>query len=262
MVGIARSWMARFPCVVSFVLCGLMCWPLLVSSSPVDPHAVIQRMATSYDRIDDYTAFFFKRERVNGTLLPLEEIELRFQEPFKIYMAWRKPYAGRIITYVEGENNNKIQVNPGGILGFMRLSLDPSSPLATRNSHHTILEAGLRNTIDLIMQQYRLGTREGQGALFLRGHQEIDNRSAYHIELLCHAGRTAGCYAYRGEIWVDKEYYLPIRLDLYDWNNQLYAHYEYRDLRLNPGLGPEAFRLPAVEQIPPSTTAGEEYSDS
>ena len=71
----------------------------------------MQRMASAYDGIQDYTALFLKRERVDGSLLPLETIDLRFQAPFKVYMAWRIPHAGRVIVYVEGENDSKIRVN-------------------------------------------------------------------------------------------------------------------------------------------------------
>jgi len=76
-------------------------------------------------------------------------------------------------------------------------------------------------------------------------------RSTYHLTLLCHADRTAGYYAQRMEVWVDTEHVLPIKLVLYDWDNQLYASYEYQNVRLNPGLGPEAFRLtPVLDEQP------------
>jgi len=49
---------------------------------------------------------------------------------------------------------------------------------------------------------------------------------------------------------VDTEHFLPIKLSLYDRDNQLYAHYEYHRLRLNPGLAPKAFRLSPVADAP------------
>ena len=238
---------------------GLICWPLLVAGAAVNPHIIMEQMAKAYDPIHDYTALFLKRERINGALQQQEVIELRFQEPFKIYMAWREPYTGRIVTYVKGENDDKMLVNPGGLLGFVNLSLSPSSLLATRNSHHTILEAGLQKTIDLIMRQYRRGMREGLVTLAFRGHDQVDERPAYHLEFICQADKAAGYYAARGEVWVDKEHYLPTRLHIYNWNNELYAAYEYHDLALNPGLGPEAFQMSAVPSpspplSPPATT--------
>lgn len=227
-------------------LLGLVYHANLARSAPLDdPHAIVQRMATAYAGIQDYTAVFLKRERIRGELLPLETIEFRFQEPHKVYMAWREPYAGRIITYVEGENDDKIHVNPGGILRFLRVSLDPLGSTAMQKNHHSILQAGLRKTIDLLMQQYQHGTQGGQMTVYFRGYGEVDHRPAYHLEFICKAENVEACYAYRGDIWIDQAFYLPTKLRLYTADNQLYAYYEYRHLRLNPGLSPEDFRIPS-----------------
>ncbi len=252
-----RRWSLRF-----FVLLGLACWPAVAFSDIIDPNVIIQRMAGAYNGIHDYTALFLKRERIKGTMQPLEKIELRFQEPFKVYMAWHEPNEGRIITYIEGENNNKILVSPGGMLRFMRMSLDPTGSMAMRGVHHSVLQAGLRNTIDMLMRQYERGVQRNEIDLHFRGYGEVDGRPAYHLEFICRADDRDGYYAYRGEIWVDKEYYLPTRLYIYDWDNQLYEHYEYHRLRLNPGLGPEAFTISPAEEAQPSTTEIERDSDS
>src|SRR5262249_35215382 len=140
--------------VLTVVLCAGACRSVVAANNTVDPHAIIQRMASAYDGIRDYTALFLKRERIKGTLLPLEHIELRFQEPFKVYMDWREPYAGRVVVYIEGENDNKILVNPGGLLRFIHLTLDPTSSLATRLAHHTVRETGLQKTIALLIREY------------------------------------------------------------------------------------------------------------
>jgi outer membrane lipoprotein-sorting protein len=230
--------------MMALVLLGVLYSSSVAASDAVDPHAIIQRMGRAYDGITDYTALFLKRERVNGTMQPLETIELRFQEPFKLYMAWQEPYKGRVVTYIEGENDNKMLVNPGGVLQFDRLSLDPNSAMATRNAHHTIRQAGLRNTINLLMREYQRGMQHNHMQLTLHGEAAVDQRPAYHLEFIGPQDKNAGYYAYRGEIWVDKEHFLPTKLRIYDWDNQLYEDYEYRQLQLNPGLGPEAFALP------------------
>jgi Protein of unknown function (DUF1571) len=143
-------------------------------------------------------------------------IELRFQAPFKVYMAWCEPYAGRVIVYIEGVNDNKILVNSGGLLRFLCLQLAPTSFLATQNTHHTVREVGLRKTIALLVRDYERGQRAGQVTLSFQGYDEVAGRSTYQLALVCHADKTAGCYAQRGEIWVDTEHFLPIRLSLYD----------------------------------------------
>lgn len=252
-------WCVWLLCVV--VILWVAPGPGRAGSDAHDPHAIMQHLARAYDDVRDYTAVFLKRERINGTLLPQETIELRFQAPFKVYMAWRQPYAGRVIVYVEGENDNKILVNPGGLLRFLRLQLEPTSSLATKNAHHSVREVGLQQTIALLVREYERGQREGQMTLTFQGDDEVAGRAAYHLTLVCHADKTAGYYAQRGEIWVDAEHFLPIRLSLYDWDGELYAYYEYQRLRVNPGLGAEAFRLaPALDAPPPPAQAHESAS--
>lgn len=201
---------------------------------------------------------FYKRERVNGRLLPLEQIDLRFQEPYKIYMSWRHPHAGRTITYVQGENKNKIRVNPGGLWRFLRLSLDPLSPMAMRGSHHSVLKVGLRNTIDLLTRQYQRGVKEDHIDLLYRGNDQVDGRPVYRLELVCRDKANTVCYAYRADIWIDQGHHLPTKLTIYNWDNQLYAYYEYRELKLNPGLKADAFRLSPAPSVSPSTAEAQE----
>lgn len=213
----------------------------------VDPHTILRRMASAYNDIHDYTALFLRRERIDGKLLPLEKIELRFQEPFKVYMSWLEPYEGRTIAFVKGKNDDKLLVNPGGLLTFLRLALEPTSDMATRDGHHSVLQAGLRNTIDHIMREYQRGMEHNQVSVELLGPAEVDGRPVYHLAFTYPADKSAGYYAYRGEIWIDQASYLPTRVQIYNWDNQLYEHYEYRQLQLNPGLDDADFRLPSAE---------------
>src|SRR5262252_1588736 len=136
--------------------------PGLGAGAVLEPQEIMQRMANAYDGIKDYTALFLKRERINGVLLPLETIELRFQAPFKVYMAWREPHAGRIIVYVEGANDNKMLVNPGGLLRFLRLTVEPTSSRASRHTQDTVREAELQKTIAPLEREYERGGRERQ----------------------------------------------------------------------------------------------------
>ena len=43
-------------------------------------------------------------------------------------------------------------------------------------------------------------------------------------------------YAGRLVLWIDDELRLPIQIDLYDHDGNLYEHYEHRDLKVNVGL--------------------------
>jgi LysM repeat protein len=43
-------------------------------------------------------------------------------------------------------------------------------------------------------------------------------------------------YAGRLVVWIDDELQLPLQIDLYDHEGQLYEHYEHHDLKVNVGL--------------------------
>lgn len=248
---VRSSWIASaFPCgwlrILLVILCGSTPALASVGNGMDDPHAILQRIAKAYDGITDYTALFIKRERTDGTLYPVEKIRLRFQEPFKVHMTWVTPNEGRAVTYIEGKNDNKILVNPGGFLQFMRLQLDPQSPLAMGKGHHSIRQLGIRNMIDMVMQQYLRAHEAGDLTIRLHGRDPVDGRPAYHLEFIYPQTKGSGYYAYRAELWVDAQLYLPTKILIYNWDNQLYEYYEYRRLKLNPGLGPEAFELAPV----------------
>jgi hypothetical protein len=48
-------------------------------------------------------------------------------------------------------------------------------------------------------------------------------------------------YAGRFVLWIDEELKLPIQIDLYDHEGNLYEHYEHHDLAVNVGLTPADF---------------------
>jgi len=48
-------------------------------------------------------------------------------------------------------------------------------------------------------------------------------------------------YAGRLVLWIDDELQLPLQIDLYDHEGNLYEHYEHHDLLVNVGLTPADF---------------------
>ena len=100
--------------------------------------------------------------------------------------------------------------------------------------------------IDMVMEQYRRAHAKGDITVSFLGLGAVDGRPAYHLGLEYPKSKKAGYYAYRAELWIDKEFNLPTKMLVYTWDNKLYAHYEYRKLTLNPGLSPEVFQLEPV----------------
>ena len=134
------------------------------------------------------------------------------------------------------------------MLEFMRLSLAPTSFLATQSTYRTILEAGIQKAIELLIGEYERGREHSQFKLALLGSGVVDNRPVYHLEMGFSRAKKDLFYAYRGLRWIDNALYLPLKTKIVDWDDQLYEHYEYHQLNLNPGLGSEAFQLDTPEE--------------
>src|SRR5262249_11735785 len=94
----------------------------------------------------DYTATFLKQERVDGVLRDLETIQLKLRhKPFSVYMKWLEGGdEGRQVLFVEGQNDDKLQVRLGGIKSRLPVvKLKPTDSLAMQESRHPITEMGL-----------------------------------------------------------------------------------------------------------------------
>ena len=78
-------------------------------------------------------------------------------EPFSVYMKWLSGDRGRQLIYVDGQNDGKLLVQPGGIKGRLTgvLSLDPSGTLAMSDSRYPIQTAGLLALAKTILEHQK-----------------------------------------------------------------------------------------------------------
>ena len=96
--------------------------------------------------VPDYTATFLKQERVDGALQDVQTIQLKPRhKPFSVYMKWLEGGdEGRQVLFVQGENDDQLQVRLGGIRSRLPvIHLEPASARAMQESRHPITEMGL-----------------------------------------------------------------------------------------------------------------------
>ncbi|MGC2425267.1 MAG: DUF1571 domain-containing protein [Nitrospirota bacterium] len=213
---------------------------LSVPAFAQDPAEILNAMSGAYSKVEDYTAIFYKQERVNGTVLPEEEIQLKFKKPFEIYMKWLPPgpHAGREALYVQGENGGKIAGREGGFLGFLRGNYDPNGKLAMRKNRHPITDLGLGKLIEAVDKDVKRGRERGELKLTLLGEDEVYGRKAWHI---LKETPAEGYYAPKMEMWVDEAIQLPIKLRIFGPGDKFLESYGYSDLKINAGLKDEEF---------------------
>lgn len=231
---------------------------------PLDEAIAIANEALVRIRTDikDYKCLLVKRERVAGKLGDHEymfaKIRNRKEEdgklitPFAIYLYFVKPESvkGRECLYVEGENSGKMIAHEGGAAARLLPSvwLAPDGPIAMRGNLYPITEAGIENLIVKLIERGDRDRKRDECKLEFRENAKINGRACRIMEVV-HPTRRAYFDFNLAQIYIDKEYQLPVRYAAYSWpqgqdhnpepkpsDNELIEEYTYMKLELNPGF--------------------------
>ena len=189
-------------------------------------------------KINDYTAIFHTQERQNGKLTKEETIKMKFRQPFSIYMKWTgHSIRGQEVLFVEGWNRNRLRVRPGGLItSLVTLNLDPRSKLAMEKNRHPVTDAGLHKLMNLITDNLKIGLARKEYKQIDHGNFITFGRPVHRFEGIFEAKDRKLYYCYRAVIDMDMEHMIPIKVMLYDWDNNLLENYGYEDVVINPGL--------------------------
>jgi hypothetical protein len=236
-------------------------------SHPLMPALILAAEYHQYmlDSVQDFRCVLVKRERINGRLRDYDYIatKVRRQElkdgkvvkPYAVYMQFLAPrkLRGRIVIYVEGQNDNKMVVRNGGTrFDYVTLKIAKDSEAALRETHYPITELGLVNVVSRLAEQVcddivadPLG--ENTTVAFFRG-AKIDERSCTHIRVT-HPQKAEGLDFHIANVYVDEELRVPIRVEGFDWPAEeggdpiLMEEYTYTKLKLNVGFTDDDFSL-------------------
>ena len=219
-------------CFVSFLVCGLC-----RAQDQVHPELWIRQAEAVLASTESYTAIFHKLEWFKGRYKEPEAVYLKFKKPFKVYMKWiSEPGKGREILYVDGWNDNRIRVRECGVRGLITLNLHPHGQLAMGGSRHPITEVGLGHLLKLFGDNLQRGLRSGQ-LEYRRGKEGTAyGRRIQPMELIFPRELRNGYYCYRSIISLDIEKKVPIRIQVFDWEDRLIEDYGYEDLMLSAQL--------------------------
>lgn len=203
---------------------------------------VLKKSAASYEKVDNYTCLFSKREQVKGNIIEENNIIYKFKKPLSIYMKWTEGSKKNTeAIYVEGKFSNELQVHMGGLLNFHNFSLDPKGSMAMKDNRHSITEGGVGYIIDLIKQNVALYLNNYGGSIAYKGRQDLEGRDMLLFEAEFPEGR--GYYGHRMLISIDSKTYLPVKTEIYGWQDEFLEQYYYYKIKLNPGLTDKDFDL-------------------
>lgn len=201
----------------------------------------LRRGLESYARIRDYRALFLKTEKdKTGQMGGEERILMKFEKPFKIYMAWLNTHKkGLQVMYERGKHDNKLGIHkPGLAFGLAPiLFLPQDSPWVREGSAaYNIEDAGIGTFLyDLAVSVVeasekgllKVGAPEADGWIDVSFPGTVKDRTFF---------------AYRVKVVFDEATGLPVRMRLYDWQDLPTGTYAYEELRVDIGAEDPEFK--------------------
>lgn len=182
---------------------------------------LLEKGVSDFNQVPAYEAVFFKQERIDGTLLAGEEIQLKIaHSPLQIYMKWGDGgNKGQQAIYSDGEYDNKLLVQPGGVAGRLCgvLRFDPDGEDVLAQSRYPATNSGLiglaRNIIAHQDQDLRKNTK---GVCELIENVPFEGRNCYRF-VADYASPDQDPIYSRCEIMIDSELLLPIWVRNLGW---------------------------------------------
>lgn len=102
-----------------------------------------------------YECNFSKKEVVGNELIS-QTMKMKVRhEPFSVYMYFIEPAKGREVIFVDGRNDNKLQVHETGLASLIgTLSLSPEDTRVMAENRYPITRAGMAKMLESIVAQW------------------------------------------------------------------------------------------------------------
>jgi len=199
-----------------------------------NPKALLAQAQVKLDALKTYQVKISRQERVEGRLQPEEDILLSIRsDPKAVRLEWSNgPNKGREVIYSSALDPGVIFVHqPSTAIVLPSMKIPVDSPLVTRNSRHSITEAGF----DTILENMR-GPRGAAGT------NQAGRGELVYIGLETPRGLDQPCHHFvrrsvAGESWnvyLDSRSMLPRLVVADDAKGDLIERYVYHEVRENP----------------------------
>jgi hypothetical protein len=212
--------------------------------------AMLSESRTAVGKVRDYTCTFTRQEQRNGSLSGEQVAEMKVRSnPAGVYARFARPeaIAGMEVAYSAARKGSKFRYRPAGVAGargFQTLDTDDSKFLA--ENRHPVTEWTMAAILDRVAAAAAREKTLNNPVEVYAGEYKFAGRDVTRYEVLTrrpHAFR----YAHRMLVYVDRETKLPVRFEAYDQPKngaavgELFEAYSFSDLKLNVGLGENAF---------------------
>jgi hypothetical protein len=205
---------------------------------------VIRVLKTTQEEVErsirDYSCTLVKTERVDGELGETQYIFMKIMhEPFSVYMSFLKPFAGREVCYVNGQNNGEMVVLEAGWKRLAgKMNLDPKGALAMKGQKHPITDVGMLNLTSKLKKIWEAEMQFAECNVTTNAETTINRRPTVMVRVT-HPKPRQNFRWNEARLFFDKELRLPIHFDAYTWPAQeggepvLEESYTYTNLKIN-----------------------------
>lgn len=145
-VGVVRRWLAA-TLFFAAAVAGAQVFVEPPASRVARINALLEESFNAMAGVYDYKGILIKRERIGDELVE-QTIEFKFSRPFKVYVKYVEPHAGREGIYVRGSNKNRLRAHKGSTPD-LAVSLNPRGRVAMMDNHHPISSFGLERMLEV-----------------------------------------------------------------------------------------------------------------
>lgn len=227
---------------------------------PLDPALQMAHKSLRHIQanVDDYTALFTKRCRVNGELGELQYVNVKIRNrkiqsgeittPMGVYLKFLKPSSvkGREIIWAESQNAGKLVAHDAGLFNLISVKLDPNGIVAMRGQRYPITEIGIEKITEKLIETVERDRQYGECEVKFFKNAKIGNASCTMVQVT-HPIQREHFDFYRARVYFDDALKMPVRYAAWSWPSKpgeqplLEEEYTYHHVRVNVGLTDEAF---------------------
>lgn len=214
---------------------------------------VMQGGIEKFGQVPYYKSKLFKQECVNGSLLEGQDIDLKMgHAPFSVYMKFRSGDKGRQAIYVDGQHDNCLLVQPGGVTGRLSgtLKMGVTSDLVMAENRYPVTKIGLVELARTIVDAQVHDLRENIPVRCeFTDEAKFEDRPCYRC--VCQYDSSQHSPVYRkSEMLIDREWSVPVEVKNYGWgakgeavpdDESLIEHYAYTEIEISDSMGPGDF---------------------
>lgn len=228
-------------------------WGLLLPSAamaeppeiPPDIQTYLDDFRTAVSEVEDARLVFSRREWLNGSYRPYQELSMAFRKSGDIYIRFSGDNSqGREILWLPTVDGSYMLVKPSPILPVLKL--DPHGSLAQKDSRHPIGLATFHALADRILNElYKLTNDPNLNGEYQNlGPKTVKERRSDCFQVDLPRKQDPTLYADRITICLDQKTSLPVTLqawNMIDGQYLMVEDYSWTQVQVNPGLDDSVF---------------------